>query len=297
MGRSEKYGVGVDYWNCHLSLNQAWWAWSDIEWKAINYSRNYSITFGNPFHFTRHHIPPIYRLRSKSSRDSIESSENSEWNVAPFENTQIYSVKLLLLLFKPFELLLILLPAVELLWLALPFIWAGLTAPCDTLVGGLRRVLMRCWSVVSKPLKTSWFGIFFANNRRFTESSYVNRATMFCKRKPWQYSMSFDALYTCARASNVTNETRGNNWIHLRVDVHCNDVVNVDDFGASGFGVAQQTFQLEETRGRHQLEHVTGRDVQVVASTAVQILHHELKSRIHWCVFGPINYLRPLREL
>lgn len=111
--------------------------------------------------------------------------------------TTNYSVKLLLLLLKPFELLLILLFVVELLWLAFALIGLGLTMFCDTLVGVLRRVLMRCCSVVSKPLRTSWLGIFFANNRRFTESSYVNSATMFWRRKPWQYSMSFDALYTC----------------------------------------------------------------------------------------------------
>lgn len=68
----------------------------------------------------------------------------------------IYSVKLLLLLLNPLGLLLILLLVVELLWLAL--MGLGLTTLetfCDTLAGLLRRVLMRCWSVVNRPLRTS----------------------------------------------------------------------------------------------------------------------------------------------
>lgn len=60
------------------------------------------------------------------------------------------------------------------------------------------------------------------------------------------------------------------------MDVHRNNIVDVDDFGASGFGVAQQAFELEETGGRHQLENIIGGDLQVVATAAVQILHDQL---------------------
>lgn len=60
------------------------------------------------------------------------------------------------------------------------------------------------------------------------------------------------------------------------MNVHCHNVVDIDDFGASCLGVAQQTFELEEAGGRHQLKHVTGRYLQVVASATVQILHDQL---------------------
>lgn len=112
----------------------------------------------------------------------------------------LYSFKLWLLLFRALELLLcLLLPLVELLWFVFALIGLGFAMLfCDmllaVLLAQLRRLLIRCWSVVSKPLRTSWLGIFLANNNRFTESSYVRRATIFCRRNPWQYSMSFDAL-------------------------------------------------------------------------------------------------------
>lgn len=157
-----------------------------MEWKTnkiFNKTKLFAYT-RHPFCVTRRHHP---RYRFPSLEITFEKFS------IKFPN---YSVKLLLLLFKPFEVLLILLLVVELLWLAFPFIALGLTTFCDTL--GFRRILMRCCSVVSKPLRTSWLGIFFANNRRFTESSYVNKATMFWSRKPWQNSISFDALYTCA---------------------------------------------------------------------------------------------------
>lgn len=57
-------------------------------------------------------------------------------------------------------------------------------AAIDDVVGVARRCLMRVCSVDKRPLSTSWLGIFFAKRRRLTESSYVNRATMFCSRNP-----------------------------------------------------------------------------------------------------------------
>lgn len=42
-----------------------------------------------------------------------------------------------------------------------------------------RRCFMRDCSVCNKPFSTSLLGIFLANNRRLTESSYVSNATIF----------------------------------------------------------------------------------------------------------------------
>lgn len=52
-------------------------------------------------------------------------------------------------------------------------------------------------SVVSSAPRTLCPGRRLPKSRRFTESSYVRRATMFWRRKPWQYSSSCVALYTC----------------------------------------------------------------------------------------------------
>lgn len=48
-------GASVDYWNHHLSLNQAWWAEVILNGKQLIIHWNYSITFGTPplsFHTT-----------------------------------------------------------------------------------------------------------------------------------------------------------------------------------------------------------------------------------------------------
>lgn len=156
---------------------------SEENFRKLHFTSRHTIEFNSPKAFVENSDHIEFRLISTHAHSSFPQKRN-------------YSVKLLLLLFKPFKLLLILF-AVELLWLAFELIGLGFTTFCETLVGVLR-CLMRCCSVVSKPLRTSWLGIFLANNRRFTESSYVNSATMFWRRKPWQYSISFDALYTFA---------------------------------------------------------------------------------------------------
>lgn len=122
------------------------------EGKAINYLFIKTI---------RLHLTPAFSLTRFSQR-------NHSYRRLPLLNHEngnsrgisikfpIYSVKLLLLLLNPLGLLLILLLVVELLWLA--FMGLGLTTLetfCDTLAGLLRRVLMRCWSVVNRPLRTS----------------------------------------------------------------------------------------------------------------------------------------------
>lgn len=53
------------------------------------------------------------------------------------------------------------------------------------------------------------------------------------------------------------------------MNVHRNNVVDVNDFGAARFRVSKESLELEEACGRHKLQNVIGRHLQVVASTTV----------------------------
>ena len=48
------------------------------------------------------------------------------------------------------------------------------------------RVFTRFCKVKSSPDNTSWFCSFLPKSNRFTESSYVKSATIFCNKKPSQ---------------------------------------------------------------------------------------------------------------
>lgn len=61
------------------------------------------------------------------------------------------------------------------------------------------------------------------------------------------------------------------------MNVHGDNVIDVNDFSTSRFGVAQQSLELEEACSRHQFEHVIGRHLQIVTTAAVQILHDQLQ--------------------
>jgi hypothetical protein len=61
------------------------------------------------------------------------------------------------------------------------------------------------------------------------------------------------------------------------MDVHCHNVVDIDDFSTSGFCVAQQSLKLEKTGSSHKFQDVIGRHLQIVATAAVQILHDQLR--------------------
>lgn len=62
--------------------------WSDIEWKAINYSMKLFDYVWHPL--PRHHIPPIYRLRSNHPEIPLNRRQNLEC-CSLWEHTNLFS--------------------------------------------------------------------------------------------------------------------------------------------------------------------------------------------------------------
>lgn len=78
----------------------------------------------------------------------------------------------------------------------------------------------------------------------------------------------------CETSSYMTINT------YLCMNIHGDHIINVNHLRATGLGVSQQTVQLKETCSCHQFEHIARSNyVEWIASTAVQILHHQLRKQ------------------
>lgn len=64
------------------------------------------------------------------------------------------------------------------------------------------------------------------------------------------------------------------------MNVHGNNVIDIDGLSASGLRVAEQGVQLKETGGSHQFQDIVFAHLQMMATAAVQILHNHLKDVI-----------------
>lgn len=67
--------------------------WSDIEWKAINYSLKLFdyVWYPLPPRPRSSHIPPIYRLRSNHPENSLNRRRTSGGMLQPSEHTSLFS--------------------------------------------------------------------------------------------------------------------------------------------------------------------------------------------------------------
>lgn len=65
--------------------------WSDIEWKAINYSLKLFDYVWHPLAPPSSHIPPIYRLRSNHPENSVNRRRTSGGMLQPSKHTSLFS--------------------------------------------------------------------------------------------------------------------------------------------------------------------------------------------------------------
>lgn len=80
-------------------------------------------------------------------------------------------------------------------------------------------------------------------------------------------------MYTCVESIYLIYSDA-----HLGMNVHGDDVVQIDHVGALSLTEAQQTVQLEEVGRSHQLQHIVVINLESVTAAIVQILHHQLSN-------------------
>jgi len=68
------------------------------------------------------------------------------------------------------------------------------------------------------------------------------------------------------------------------MNVHGDNIVHIDHFGAACFGVAQESLQLKEASGSHKFQDIAMGDIKSIAAAAVEELHDKLKDVIPYVI-------------
>jgi len=61
------------------------------------------------------------------------------------------------------------------------------------------------------------------------------------------------------------------------MNIHGDDIVHIDHFGAACLCVAQESLQLKEASGSHEFQDIGMGDIESIAAAAVEELHHQLE--------------------